>query len=126
MGRPAVEATDEIERELLIAIRGRGSAGRLEAAALLDQPPYVIDRMWASSKGRARREMRLSEATKIAAWLGYDLELNPIRARESPDDAGETAPAWRDHPLPDTVVELIDGPTGRRTIVALRRRKRGW
>jgi hypothetical protein len=85
--RGALEAKDEIERRLLAEIDLRGSSGRAGAAELLGQSRDVIDRMWSSSAGRTRRDMRLHEATKIARWLGLELDLRSRQRIEPPEHA---------------------------------------
>lgn len=79
--RSALEATDDIERRLLADIDALGSEGRGRAAKMLDMSRDVIDRMWSSSPGRPRREMKIREARILAAFLGYELELVPASSR---------------------------------------------
>jgi len=81
--RRRLEAQDEVEHRLLADIDALGSDGREQAAAVLNVSRDVIDRMWSASTSRPRREMRLSEARKLANWLSYDLELRPSKERAS-------------------------------------------
>ncbi len=88
-GRKGLEATDEIERRLLMEIDAIEDGRARAAVEALGAPTRdVVDDMWSTRGGRARRAMRLSEATKIAIWLGYKLTLEklatPARSRARP------------------------------------------
>lgn len=82
--RTGLQAVDEVERRLLADFAALPD-GRERAAKVLGVSRVVIDRMWTSSPGRPRREMRLSEARALARDLGLELELTrtigPARER---------------------------------------------
>ncbi len=63
--------------ELLERAEGRGHLFKKDAAAAINVKVGEVNRMWAGSPTRPRREMKLWEAGVFATLLGYELKLRP-------------------------------------------------